>query len=87
MYWLNRVETSVGYTQPLFPSAASMPPCTRSWPKLPLSAAVAFGAMVLVPAPSVVWSVSVAVPTVPLVMIPLLLFVMFAAVEQSSCTA
>ena len=41
----------------------------------------------LVPELSVVWSVSVPVPTVPVVMIPLLLFVMLAVVEQSSCTA
>ena len=40
-----------------------------------------------VPELSAVWSVSVPVPTVPVVMIPLLLFVMFAVVEQSSCTA
>ena len=54
---------------------------------MPLLAAVAFGGVVLVPEPSAVWSVSVPVPTVPVVMIPLLLFVMFAVVEQSSCTA
>ena len=41
----------------------------------------------LVPELSVVPSVSVPVPTVPLVMMPLLLFAIFAVVEQSSCTA
>jgi len=45
-----------------------------------------FGAVVLVPLPSVVPSVSVDVPTVPVVMMPLLLLVMLAVVEQSSCT-
>ncbi len=64
-----------------------MPPCARSWPKLPLLEPVAFGAVVLVPEPSVVWSVSVPVPTVPVVMMPPLLFVMLAVVEQSSWTA
>ena len=48
---------------------------------------MALGGVVFVPELSVVWSVSVPVPTVPVVMIPLLLLVMFAAVEQSSCTA
>ena len=51
---------------------------------MPLPAPVGFGGLVLVPLASVVPSVSVTVPTVPVVMIPLLLLVMFAVVEQSS---
>ena len=53
---------------------------------MPLPAAVGLGAEVLVPLASLVPSVSVVVPTVPVVIIPLLLLVMLAVVEQSSCT-
>jgi hypothetical protein len=43
--------------------------------------------LVNVPVPSAVLSVSVPVPTVPVVMIPELLLVMLAVVEQSSWVA
>ena len=54
---------------------------------MPLLAAVGFGGLVLVLLLSVVRSVSVPVPTVPVGMMPLLSLVMFADVEQSSWVA